>query len=169
MAEKPIWKPLTAEQRKDLGHLIIPPGWRTIPAKDLPKTIFPDSWRTKIGSALVISGLTSTGGTYLYIGANRLDQPAGAIDIDPFGVVVHSSGPGADGVLICHGSWKGRTQKMPPTFWDEVDRSGVERYYGSRAPEEQTSGTLDQLPEGHAGAFRNIVTKLRENEDSKSP
>ncbi len=167
MAEKPILKPLTAEQREDLRQLIIAPGWRTMPGKDLPTSIFPDSWRSKIGSALVVSDLTSTGGTYLYVGANRLDRRDGAIDIDPFGVIVHSTGPGADGVVICHGDWEGRTQEMPLAFWDEIERSGVEHYYQTHAPEGQDRGTLDQLPRGHAGAFRKIVGKLREHEDTK--
>ena len=169
MPEKPVWKPLTPEQRDDLRQLVSPPGWRTMPGRDLPQSIFPDSWRRNIVSALVIADLTSTGGTYLYIGANRLDHPAGAIDIDPFGVIVHSSGPGPDGVFIYHGKWKGRTYKTPPAFWDEVERSGVERYYRASAPAGQNHGTLDQLPAGHAGAFQKIVRKLRDHEEGKVP
>ena len=114
MPEKPVWKPLTPEQREDLRQLVSPPGWRTMPGRDLPQSIFPDSWRRKIGSALVVSDLTSTGGTYLYVGANRLDHPAGAIDIDPFGVIVHSSDSGPDGVFIYHGRWRGRTYRRRP-------------------------------------------------------
>lgn len=112
--------------------------------------------------------MTSTGGTYLYVGGNRLDRAAGAIDIDPFGLIVHSSGPARDGVVIYHGQWKGRTQKMPAAFWDEVEGSGVGHYYQSHAAEGRNAGTLDQLPEGHAGAFQKIVRRLRDHEDHKA-
>jgi len=140
-----------------------------MPGRDLPQSIFPDSWRRKIGSVLVISDLTSTGGIYLYVGANRLDHPAKAIDIDPFGVIVHSSGPGPDGVFIYHGRWKGRTYKAPPAFCDEVERSGVERYYRASAPAGQNHGPLDPLPEGHTGAFQKIVRKLRDHRKARYP
>jgi hypothetical protein len=65
------------------------PGWRVVAGRELP-SVFPDRFRAKIDSALIIAAPTSTGGTYLAFSANRIDLKARALDIEPFGVIVHS-------------------------------------------------------------------------------
>jgi hypothetical protein len=91
MPEKPSWINLKSSQRDELDRLVRPPGWCLVSRSDLP-SIFPHSLREKIDSALMIAAPTSTGGTYLAFSANRVDSKARAIDVEPFGVIVHSTG-----------------------------------------------------------------------------
>jgi hypothetical protein len=42
------------------------------------------------------------------------------IDIEPFGLISHSTGPAAYGVFIHHGHWDGRTTKAPGNFAEHV-------------------------------------------------
>src|SRR5205807_1591450 len=127
MSPMPSWVNLSSTQRDELLPLLPTPGtWRVMPGSQLP-TVFPGAFRAKIESALVIGAPTSTGGTYLVFSAHRLDRPASAIDIEPFGLIVHAtSGPSASGVYIHHGNWKRRTRPAPPlSFWSNVTQSGV--------------------------------------------
>ena len=133
---------------------------------ELP-SVFPSAYRAKMDSALAIGVPTSTGGTYLVFSARRIDRPAGAIDIDPFGLIVHSTGPSASGVYLHHGGWEGRTQLLPP-FWQEVSRSGVGSYYLSQAPGGLREGTLAKLPKGDLGAFNAVVREIRARVDGGS-
>ncbi len=164
MPPKPSWLNLRSEQQDELDLLLRPPGWRLVPGSELP-SVFPDSFRAKIDSALVIAQQTSTGGTYLAFSANRVDLRAQAIDIEPFGVIVHSTGPSPSGVFIHHGSWEGRTEYPPPAFWDEVSKSGVGQYFLANPPANLHEGTLTQLPKGHREAFEALVREIRARED----
>jgi hypothetical protein len=163
---KPSWIDLTGDQRDELHHLVEPPGWRLVTPEALPSAI-PYSLREKIGVALMIGTPTSTGGTYLVFSAHRVDYRARAIDIEPFGAIVHSTGPGPSGVFVHHGSWADRTRAAPAGFWEEIKRSGVDNYFLANPPNGLTSGTLAQLPNGDRGAFDAIVRQIRSREDAK--
>lgn len=164
MPPRPSWINLRSEQQDELDLLPRPSGWRLLPGSELP-SVFPDSFRTKIDSALLIAAQTSTGGTYLAFSANRVDLKTRAIDIEPFGVIVHSTGPSPSGVFIHHGTWEGRTEYPPPAFWEEVSRSGVGQYFLTNPPDNLREGTLEQLPKGHRGAFEALVQEIRARED----
>ena len=155
---------LRSEQQDELDRLLRPSGWRLLPGRDLP-SVFPASFRAKIDSALLIAAPTSTGGTYLAFSANRVDLKARAIDIEPFGVIVHSTGSSPSGVFIHHGTWEGRTTDPPPGFWEEASRSGIGEYFLTNPPEGLRSGTLEQLPRGHRGAFDAVIREIRARED----
>lgn len=162
---KPSWIHVTPEQQSELDHLSLPcPGWRLLPGSELP-SVFPDTFRKKIPSALLIGQQTSTGGTYLVVSANRVDLPASAIDIEPFGLIVHSSGPSPSGVFVHHGTWEGRTQYPPAAFWGEVSTSGIGEYFKALPPENLSEGALDQLQKGHRKAFDAVIGELRARED----
>ena len=137
-----------------------------MPGAALP-SVFPATLRAKIDTALVIAAPTSTGGTYLAISADRVDAPDAAIDIHPFGLIVHSTGPSASGVFINHGRWEERTRRPPREFWDEVSRSGIGRYYLTRPLHDAREGTLDQLPKGDEGAFKAVVRHIRAGVDGQ--
>ena len=164
MPEKPNWINLRSEQQDELDRLLSPPGWRLLPGRDLP-SVFPDTFRAKIDSALVIATPTSSGGTYLAFSASRVEPKTRAIDIEPFGVIVHSTGPSPSGVFIHHGTWEGRTTDPPAGFWEEVSRSGIGEYFLTNPPAGLRSGTLAQLPRGHRGAFDAIIREIRARED----
>ena len=156
---KPSWINFTTEQREELERILPRSGWRVMPGSELP-SVFPDCLRKKIPSAFVISQPTSTGGTYLVFSANRVDRPAKAIDIRPFGLIVHSTGPGPSGVFVDHGNWKGRSVRPRANFWDEVSKSGI--------PSKLLEGTLPELPVGHRGAVNAVIQQLRAREDGKT-
>jgi superfamily II DNA/RNA helicase len=155
----------STQQDELLRSLPSPGSWRIMPGKDLP-SVFSPTFRAKIDSAAVIAEPTSTGGTYLVFSARRVDSPARAIDIEPFGLIVHSTGPSASGVYIHHGDWEGRTRRPPPGFWEKVSRSGIGGYYLTSPPWGLREGTLAQLPKGDRGAFDAIVREIRARVDS---
>jgi len=128
-------------------------------------SVFPARLRDKIGAALVIGAPTSTGGAYLVYSAHRVDRPAQAIDIEPFGLIVHSTGPSASGVYLHHGVWEGRTHYPPPEFWDDVAQSGIGAYYMTQRPMNLRTGTLAQLPTGDRNAFDAVVRQIRARVD----
>lgn len=164
MPPKPSWINLSSEQQDELDLLLRPPGWRLLPGNELP-SVFPPPFRAKIDSALLIAQQTSTGGIYLAFSAHRVDVRAQAIDIEPFGVIVHSTGPSPSGVFIHHGTWEGRTLYPPRAFWEEVSISGVGQYFLANPPENLREGTLAQLPKEHRGAFDALVREIRVRED----
>jgi hypothetical protein len=88
-----------------------------------------------------------------------------AVDVEPFGVIVHSTGPGPSGVFIHHGTWEDRTQYAAAAFWEEVLQSGVGQYFLANAPANRSAGPLTELPKGHGGAFEAIVREIRARED----
>lgn len=158
MRSVPSWINLGSTQQDELGSQLPPLGsWCLLAGTQLP-SVFPTTLRDKIGLALAIAAPTSTGGTYLVYSAHRVDRPAKAIDIEPFGLIVHSTGPSASGVYLHHGSWGGRTYYPPRDFWNDVAQSGVGGYYMTQSPANLRSGTLDQLPKGNLNAFDAVAT-----------
>ena len=99
--------------------------------------------------------------------ANRVDRKAAEIDIHPFGLIVHSSGPGWSGALLQHGNWDGRSESPPSGFWESVDSSGIGDYFLANPPQGLRGGTLDQLTKGHRGAFDAIVGEIRSQVDGR--
>lgn len=164
MPEKPSWINLRSEQADELNALLPSPGWRLLPGSELP-SVFPDTFRAKIDSALLIAAPTSTGGTYLAFSAIRVEPKTREIDIEPFGVIVHSTGPSPSGVFIHHGTWEGRITDPPAGFWEEVSRSGIGDYFLTNPPAALRSGALAELPRGHRGAFDAVVREIRARED----
>jgi len=163
---KPNWFSLSDDQRDELIESTPSNSWRLVPSSDLPR-VFPSDFRSKIDSALVVSAPTSSGGTYLAYSGNRVDFKAKRIDIEPFGVIVHSTGPSSSGVFLHHGSWEGRTEPPPAGFWEAVEESGVGNYFHSNPPAGLRRGTLEQLPKGHKGAFEAVLREIRARIDGK--
>jgi hypothetical protein len=164
MADKPSWRELTPGERDELTAGMGSRGWRIVLGEELPR-VFPESFREKITSAVRIVEPTSTGGQYLAYSAERIDARDGAVDIEPFGVIVHSTGAGPSGVFVHHGDWSGRTRPLPPDLCTVIASSEVRNYIGAVPPSGRTEGTLDELPLGHRGAFDAVVRRLRARED----
>ena len=163
---KESWITLTENQRKELEDFKNKPGWRVLSQNQIP-SVFPESLRTKIDSALIITADTSTGGSYLVINSLRVDSKANAIDMEPFGLIINSTGASSSAVFLHHGNWDGRTQEAPSSFWDDVERNGIGNLLSARAPVGQTSGLLEDLSYDHSGAFKNIISEIRRRKDSK--
>ena len=166
MAMKPNWFSLSDDQQKELDEIVPTSGWRIIRGTDLP-TVFADTFRAKVDSAVVVSAPTSTGGTYLAFSANRVDYKDQQIDIEPFGLIVHASGPSSSGVFLHHGDWEGRSESPPLEFWDVVAQSGIGDYFHSNPPQGVREGTLEELPKGHRGAFDALIREIRARVDGR--
>ena len=163
---KPNWFSLSDDQQQELNRVALSPGWRIVRGAELP-SVFPEDFRAKIDSALVVAAPTSTGGTYLAYSASRVDYKDRQIDIEPFGLIVHSTGPSSSGVFLHHGDWQGRSEAPPAGFWDVVGQSGIGDYFHSNPPMGLREGTLEQLPKGHRGAFDALVHEIRARVDGK--
>ena len=160
------WITLSTEQIAELGEYERTPGWRVL-SRDALLSVFPARLRSKIDSALAITAETTTGGTYLVFSALRVDSKDRALDMEPFGLIVHSTGPGSTGVFLHHGEWEGRTEPAPPDFWYEVHAYGIGDYFFARPPGSRTSGSLDELPTKHDGAFRTVIRAIRDRVDRR--
>ena len=160
LAPKTSWINLTPAQQREIDQHSIKSGWKILPRETLP-SFFSSDFREKLDSAMMIAAPTSTGGTYLVYNALRVDIKDSAIDQEPFSIIVHSSGPSPSGMFIHHGNWEGRTYNPPKVFWDQVRESGVGNYFFSHPPLGITSGTHDQLPEGHREAFEQSINRIR--------
>jgi hypothetical protein len=160
LSKKTSWFNLTEEQSKEFEDVDMQTGWKIIQQNDLP-SVLPSDFRKKIDSAVMITAPTSTGGTYLVYNNLRVEQKEKAIDQHPFAIIVHSTGPSPSGILIHHGKWEGRTTKAPEVFWNYVNESGVGNYFYTNPPNGLSSGTLDELPDGHRDAFEKIINRIR--------
>jgi hypothetical protein len=163
---KPNWVRLSDDEQEEIDRVVLSPGWRLIRGAELPSA-FPSDFRAKIDSAVVVAAPTSTGGTYLAYSANRVDYNDQQIDIEPFGLIVHSTGPSSSGVFLHHGSWEARSEPLPAGFWDAVSESGIGDYFHSNPPAGLREGTLEQLPKGHSGAFDALVREIRTRIDGR--
>ncbi len=155
---------LTPEQRVELSPYFGTEGWWLITQAELPGFV-PPSLRPKIDSALVITAPTSTGGTYYVLSTLRLDRKERAFDNDPFGAILHITGPSTEGFLVHHGDWPGRTEAIPPGLWDELTRDGIGDYFFAIAPPGKRQGSLEELMVPHSGAFRETVAVIRTKVD----
>ena len=99
--------------------------------------------------------------------ASRVDYKDQQIDIEPFGLIVHATGPSSSGAFLHHGNWEGRSEPPPAGFWDTVARSGIGDYFHSNPPAGLREGTLEQLPIGHRGAFDSLVREIRARVDGR--
>ena len=160
MPTKESWLDITPEQQDELATWIVLPGYRIVKGTDLPSVI-PDGIRLKIDSALVIADHSSTGGMYVVFSNNRIDKKDKANDIEPMGVLIHSTGPSPKVVFLHHGDWKGRTTALTPEHLE----SGSCDYFYHNPHDGQLSGPLDDLPEGHRGAFHRTIAAIRADVD----
>lgn len=160
MAVKASWIEIEPRQQAELGLCAASSGFHIISQDELP-SVFPDRLRQKIDSALMATIPTSSGGMCLLISALRVDQKDRALDNEPFGLIVHSTGVSVGGVFIHHGDWEGRTQAAPADFWNVVEASGVGDYFYTSPPDGVREGTLDQLPVNHRGAFDAVLREIR--------
>ena len=124
-------------------------------------TVFPVDFREKLDSGVMIAAPTSSGGTYVVFNALRVDPRDRAVDQEPFAIIVHSTGAAASGMFLHHGDWEGRTEHPSREFWSQVDDSGIGNFFLANPPSGLSSGTLDQLSDGHREAFESAISYLR--------
>jgi hypothetical protein len=94
---------ITSTQRAEFEELAkkrkLESGYAWLSSSEIPSAI-PASLRSKMISALLMWERTSSGCMYLVCNGIRLDEKDNALDQEPFGVVVHSSGASPTGILV---------------------------------------------------------------------
>jgi hypothetical protein len=136
-------------------------GYRVLSPVDIVG-LLPAGLHPKIQSVVLMVAPTSTGGVYVIANNHRVDRRAWAIDQEPFGSIIDSTGARAQAVVIHHGSWPGRTIRPPTAFWDHLDRSGIGTFFPLSTLPEGSSGPLEDLQElSHLAAFENFKMRFR--------
>ena len=135
-------------------------GYRWITRDHLP-TVVPPDLRRKMPRALLMWERRASGDTYLVCNGLRVDPKADAVDHEPFGLVVHSSGASTGGVFIHHGGWRGRTTPLTPELSAALESTGLTDYFPLAGAPSASSGPLSDLHRTpHAGAFTATLARL---------
>ena len=151
--------PLSTEQRQEWETLSSASGsgWWRVNRGDIPSFV-PATMRPKLDGGLIVVSGSSSGMTCVVFSAERVDR--GNLDILPFGVFVFPSGATAPMALLHHGGWIGRTTPLPADFNSIASSCSTGSYFFARPPEGKTSGSLEELADGHRQAFERVVDYL---------
>ena len=135
-------------------------GYKWLSSSEIPSAI-PEPLRSKMPSALLMWERTSSGCVYLVCNGMRLDKKDNALDQEPFGIVVHSSGASTSGIFIHHGDWRNRTTPITPGVRLVLDSTSLGNYFPLGEVPSGSSGPLSDLSEtSHEGAFRTMLQIL---------
>jgi hypothetical protein len=135
-------------------------GYRWLGKSDIP-TAVPISLRSKMPASLMMWERTSSGCTVIVCNGVRLDAKANALDQEPFGVAVYSSGASTGGIFAHHGSWRGRSIPITPQIQQLLDSTRLADYYPLGGVPSKSSGPLSDLSHtGHEGAFRTVLGRI---------
>jgi hypothetical protein len=155
------WIPIADEDRQ-VWEEICPVGeYRVIGADQVPEVI-PKALVDKGHSFFIMASGSTDGAAYYMVNVNRLDAKDRAIDQEPFGLAFIGSDPVASGCFIHHGTWEGRTRKVPQGFFEAVSASGLATCYSVTSIPQQSSGRIEELQiESQETAFRHLVVQLQ--------
>ncbi|MFC1572811.1 hypothetical protein ACFL6M_04350 [Candidatus Eisenbacteria bacterium] len=158
---KHSWIPIDTETRHE-WEAICPPGeYRVIQAADVPPLI-PSALVGKGHSFLIMASGTQDGTAYYMVNTNRLDHKDRAIDQEPFGLAFVGDDPVASGCFIHHGTWEGRTRKVPQSFLDAIAASGIETQYAVTSIPSTSAGKIEELEiASQQSAFQELVISLQ--------
>ncbi len=155
---------ITSTQRAEFEELARGPhttaGYRWISRDQLPSAV-PQTLRRKMPRALLMWERKASGDTYLVCNGLRVDPKVDAVDQEPFGLVVHSSGANTGGVFIHHGGWRGRTTPLTPELRTALESTCLADYFPLAGAPSTSSGPLSDLSRTqHAGAFAATLAGL---------
>ena len=135
-------------------------GYKWLSSSEIPSAI-PVSLRSKMTSALLMWQRTSSGAVYLVCNGIRRDDKDNALDQEPFGIAVHSSGASPSGIFIHHGDWHDRTTPITLEVVQVIDSTSLGNYFPLGGVPAGSSGPLSDLEEtSHEGAFRTVLKQL---------
>ncbi len=166
MGKKFSWFDTSGEDRAAWDQLCPPGEFRIVSPNSVPPVI-PRELLAKADSVLMVASGSPRDQILYMANIHRVDSGTGTIDQEPFGVVFHGSSPASAGCLLHHGTWAGRTTKPPAEFWEALTSSGIGNCYPFTELPSKTAGPITHLnvPSQH-GAFRALVTRLKEDLDS---
>ena len=137
-------------------------GYRWLASSEIPSAV-PRSLRAKMPAALAIAERTSSGCTILLCNGIRVDRKSSALDQEPFGVVVYTSGASSAGVFIHHGSWKDRSIPLTPNVRAALESTSLVSFYPLAGAPSKSSGPLSDLSRTpHEGALKAMMVNLIE-------
>ena len=123
---------LSSSQRAEFEGLAaqvgVASGYSWLEPAQLP-TAIPAALRAKMPAALLMWDRSPSGFTFLVCNGVRYDAKAGALDQEPFGVAVSSSGAGNAGIFAHHGRWAGRTAELASSVSGLIASSSLWDYY----------------------------------------
>ena len=143
-------------------------GYKWLSSSQIPSAI-PESLReTNAYSALLMWERTSSGSVYLVFNGIRLDEKDNALDQEPFGIAVNSTGVNTNGIFIHHGDWHNRTTPITPEVQKILNSTSLGNYFPLGEVPQCSSGSLSDLRNtSHDRAFKNIMDKLSINSNSE--
>jgi hypothetical protein len=150
----------TPDQQRVIERIARGFGWSLEPASVLSYFRSP-TFVSKIDSVIVSFAPTSSGGTSVLLNSLRIDTHAGMVDQDPIAFFQNSTGLTQVGVHVHHGSWEQRSWEISSDLRRHVSEYGVGGYFLNNPPNNQRSGSLDDLPPGNVGAIDAAVEALR--------
>ena len=104
---------------------------------------------------------TSSGAVYLVCNGIRPCTKHNALDQEPFGIVVHSTGSSERGIFVHHGNSKKRTVDLPVAVKNIFESTSFDKYYPLAEIPKSSSGILDELKNtSHEGAFRKVISTI---------
>ena len=156
------WVSLSSDQRDWLeGWGRQGEGYHVLGSSDL-SALLPPTLEPKVQSAVLMVAPTSSGGTYALVNNLRVEPKTWAIDQEPMGCIIDTTGARGEALFIHHGQWPGRTIQPSTNFWDHVDQSGIGVYYPLPNLPVSSSGPLSDLSgTGHLEAFEEFKHRIR--------
>jgi hypothetical protein len=161
---RPSWINLGSTQASELIALSksieFEPGYLVVSQSRIP-TVFSPVLKSKCDSAVVMSSTGGNGTVIFVCNALRVDHKDLAIDQEPFGIALASTGAVESGVFLHHGNWSGRTTPVPQEALDAFIASGLGNCCpGTRLPS-STGPFSDLLGTSHESAFYKILEELK--------
>ena len=135
-------------------------GYVKLPQEKLPAAI-PESLRKKMPLAVLMFEKTMDAHTYIVCNGIRHDKKANALDQEPFGVAVYSTGSSPSGVFIHHGKWKRRSVPITPELQGSLTSTGLGDYFPlTEIPSASSGPTSDLKRTSKEGAFNTMMAEL---------
>jgi hypothetical protein len=128
-------------------------GFRWLSTGEFP-TVIPEELRSKLVSTMLMWEQTDSGPIYLIFNGIRLDEKVNALDQEPFGIAVSSSGASTEGVFIHHGEWANRSVPLTSDAIEVLESTSLGNYFPLGEVPDISSGSLaDLTATSHVGAF----------------
>ncbi len=135
-------------------------GYRRLSKQNVPNFIA-EGLREKLYAAMLMGQKTSDGTLCLVVNCIRLDLNDNAIDQNPFGIILYTSGASTQGVYIQHGNWHERSIVLTPELKRIITSTSMGDYYPLNNEPPNSSVPLFELgPTAHEGAFNTVLNYL---------
>lgn len=155
---------VSSDHRRELERIAqdcsLESGYKWLSSTEMPSVI-PQALKEKMPSAILMWERTSVGSIYLVCNGIRIDEKDSALDQEPFGIIVHSSGGSTFGIFIHHGDWNNRSVPITGEVRKILQSTSLSRRFPLGEIPSKSSGPLSDLKEtSHEKAFRRVIQVL---------